>query len=26
LNTLRDSVRLVTALFDNVRKKNHGEN
>jgi hypothetical protein len=26
LNTLRDSVRLVTTLFDNVRKKNHGEN
>jgi len=26
LSTLRDSVRLVTTLFDNVRKKNHGEN
>jgi DNA-directed RNA polymerase subunit F len=25
LSTLRDSVRLVTTLFDNVRKKNHGE-
>ena len=26
LNTLRDSVRRVTTVFDNVRKKNHGEN
>ncbi|MAR47481.1 MAG: hypothetical protein CMA41_06760 [Euryarchaeota archaeon] len=25
LNTLRDSVRVVTTLFDNVRKKNNGE-
>ena len=25
LNNLRDSVRVVTTLFDNVRKKNHGE-
>lgn len=25
LTNLRDSVRVVTTLFDNVRKKNHGE-
>ena len=25
LTTLRDSVRVVTTLFDNVRKKNNGE-
>ena len=25
LNTLRDSVRVVTTLFDNVRKKDNGE-
>ena len=25
LNTLRDSVRVVTTLFDNVRKRNNGE-